>query len=168
MGNYLGRQAEAEAFTKEFEDRIAKAKEKIMDVIPKGSTFTIYEMFEKNATIIGKSSVSGGRALYQILDMLPQEKVQELFDTKEGNNGRYEISYEVVGDYVGDYNFMINFFNKDGQLPATWTNLDVVKNNQVLELPSEYYFASDPLSGLHQAEELADKIVELQRLINNN
>lgn len=163
MGNYLGRQAEAEAFTKEFEDRIAKAKEKIMDVIPKGSTFTIYEMFEKNATIIGKSSVSGGRALYQILDMLPQEKVQELFDTKEGNNGRYEISYEVVGDYVGDYNFMINFFNKDGQLPATWTNLDVVKNNQVLELPSEYYFASDPLSGLHQAEELADKIVEFTK-----
>ena len=28
MGNYLGRQAEAESFTKEFEDRIAKAKEK--------------------------------------------------------------------------------------------------------------------------------------------
>ncbi|MBH9788201.1 hypothetical protein FE576_23250, partial [Clostridioides difficile] len=74
MGNYLGRQAEAEAFTKEFEDQIAKAKEKIMDVIPKGSTFTIYEMFEKNATIIGKSSVSGGRALYQILGMQPQEK----------------------------------------------------------------------------------------------
>lgn len=163
MGNYLGRQEEAKAFTKEFEDRIAKAKEKIMDVIPKGSTFTIYEMFEKNATIIGKSSVSGGRALYQILGMQPQEKVQELFDTKEGNNGRYEISYEVVGNYVGDYNFMINFFNKDGQLPATWTNLDVVKSNQVLELPSEYYFASDPLSGLHQAEELADKIVEFTK-----
>ena len=163
MGNYLGRPEEAKAFTKEFEDRLAKAKEKIMDVIPKGSTFTIYEMFEKNATIIGKSSVSGGRALYQILGMQPQEKVQELFDTKEGNNGRYEISYEVVGNYVGDYNFMINFFNKDGQLPATWTNLDVVKSNQVLELPSEYYFASDPLSGLHQAEELADKIVEFTK-----
>ncbi|WP_254660000.1 hypothetical protein [Lysinibacillus sp. AR18-8] len=118
---------------------------------------------KKNATIIGKSSVSGGRALYQILGMQPQEKVQELFDTKEGNNGRYEISYEVVGNYVGDYNFMINFFNKDGQLPATWTNLDVVKSNQVLELPSEYYFASDPLSGLHQAEELADKIVEFTK-----
>ncbi len=163
MGNYLGRQAEAESFTKEFENRIAKAKEKIMDVIPEGATFTIYEMFEKNATIVGQSSVSGGRALYQILGMKPQEKVQEIFDTKEASNGRYEISYEVVGDYVGDYNFMINFFNKDGQLPATWTNLDVVKNNQILELPSEYYFASDPLSGLHQAEELADKIVDFTK-----
>ena len=47
MGNYLGRQAEAEAFTKEFENRIAKAKEKIMNIIPKHSTFTTYEMFEK-------------------------------------------------------------------------------------------------------------------------
>lgn len=49
--------------------------------------------------------------------MKPQGKVQELFDTKEASNGRYEVSYEVVGDYVGDYNFMINFFNKEGQLP---------------------------------------------------
>ena len=163
MGNYLGRQEGAETFTKEFEDRIAKAKEKISEVIPDGATFTIFEMFEKNATIVGNSSVSGGRALYQILDMKPQEKVQGLYDTKEVSGGRYEISYEVVGDYVGDYNFMINFFNKDGKLPATWTNLDVVKNNQIIELSSEYYFASDPLSGLHQAEELADKIVEFMK-----
>ena len=163
MGNYLGRQKEAEIFMDAFEERLAQAKVKINDVIPDGATFTIYEMFEKNATIVGNSSVSGGRALYQILGMKPQEKVQELFDAKEASGGRYEISYEVVGDYVGDYNFMINFFNKDGKLPGTWTNLDVVKNNQIIELPSEYYFASDPLSGLHQAEELADKIVEFTK-----
>ncbi|XRD26962.1 ABC transporter substrate-binding protein [Lysinibacillus fusiformis] len=67
MGSYLGRQKEAETFVNEFEDRIATAKEKINDVVPDGATFTIYEMFEKNATIVGNSSVSGGRALYQIL-----------------------------------------------------------------------------------------------------
>lgn len=37
----------AETFTKEFEDRIAKAKQKINDVIPDGATFTIFEMFQK-------------------------------------------------------------------------------------------------------------------------
>jgi len=163
MGSYLGRQKEAETFVNEFEDRIATAKEKINDVVPDGATFTIYEMFEKNATIVGNSSVSGGRALYQILGLKPQEKVQEIYDAKEASGGRYEISYEVVGDFVADYNFMINFFNKDGKLPGTWTSLDVVKNNQIIELPSEYYFASDPLSGLHQAEELADKIVEFTK-----
>jgi len=159
MGEFLGRQEEADAFVKDFENRVTQAQEKINAAIPEGATFTIFDLFEKNATVVGNTSVSGGRALYQILGVKPQEKIQELFDTKESNGGRYDVSYEVVGDYVGDYVFVINFFNKDGQLPPTWTNLDVVKNNQIIPLEAEYYFASDPLSGLHQAEDLAEKIV---------
>ncbi|MDD1503293.1 ABC transporter substrate-binding protein [Lysinibacillus sp. CNPSo 3705] len=163
MGEYLGRQDEANAFVQDFEKRIARAQEKINNVIPEGVTFTIYDVFEKNATVVGNSSVSGGRALYQILNMKPQKKVQELFDTKESTGGRYEISYEVVGDYVGDYVFVINFFNKEEKFPSAWNNLDVVKNNKTIELAPEYYFASDPLSGLHQAEDMADKIVEFTK-----
>lgn len=34
------------------------------------------------------------------------------------------------------------------------------KNNNIIDLSPEYYFASDPLSGLHQAEDMANKIVE--------
>ncbi|WPK12536.1 helix-turn-helix domain-containing protein [Lysinibacillus louembei] len=160
MGEYLGRQAEAEKFAQDFEKRIAAAREKIYAAIPEDATFTIFDVFEKNATVVANNSVSGGRALYQVLGMKPQEKVQELFDTKESNNGRYDISYEVVGDYVGDYVFVINFFNPEENFPATWTNLDVVKNNETLNLAPEYYFASDPLSALHQAEEMAETIVQ--------
>ncbi|MGE7092648.1 helix-turn-helix domain-containing protein [Lysinibacillus sp. NPDC048646] len=160
MGEYLGRQAEADAFVKDFDNRIANAQNKINAAIPEGATFTIFDLFEKNATIVGNNSVSGGRALYQILTMKPQEKVQELFDTQESGGGRYDISYEVVGDYIGDYVFLINFFNKGGEFPSTWTNLDIVKNNKIIDLAPEYYFASDPLSGLHQAEDMANKIVE--------
>ncbi|MFY0518337.1 helix-turn-helix domain-containing protein [Lysinibacillus sp. UGB7] len=160
MGEYLGRQAEATAFVKDFDKRIADAQNRINAAIPEGATFTIFDLFEKNATIVANNSVSGGRALYQILNMKPQEKVQELFDTKESGGGRYDISYEVVGDYVGDYVFLINFFNKGGELPSTWTNLDIVKNNKIIDLSPEHYFASDPLSGLHQAEDMANKIVE--------
>ena len=163
MGEFLGRQEEAAAFVKDFDNRIAKAQEKINAAIPEGATFTIFDVFEKNATVVDNSSVSGGRALYQILGVKPQEKVQELFDTKPSNGGRYDVSYEVVGDYVGDYVFVINFFNKSGQFPPTWTNLDVIKNNKVITLEPEYYFASDPLSGLHQAEDLAEKIVEFTK-----
>ncbi|MED3800467.1 helix-turn-helix domain-containing protein [Lysinibacillus xylanilyticus] len=163
MGEFLGRQDEASAFVQEFENRIAQAQIKINNAIPEGATFTIFDVFEKNATVVSNSSISGGRALYQILNMKPQEKVQKLFDTKESSSGRYEISYEVVGDYVGDYVFVINFFNKEEKFPSTWTNLDVVKNNKTIELEPEYYFASDPLSGLHQAEDMADKIVEFTK-----
>ncbi|MGE7110662.1 AraC family transcriptional regulator [Lysinibacillus sp. NPDC047702] len=160
MGEYLGRQQEADAFIKNFENRITKAQEKINAVVSEESTFTIFDLFAKKATVVGNKSVSGGRALYQILGVKPQEKVQNLFDTKDPSRGRYEISYEVVGDYVGDYVFVINFFNKEGKFPSTWTDLDVVKNRQTIQLASEYYFASDPLSGLHQAEDIADKIMK--------
>ena len=160
MGEYLGRQQEADAFIKDFEGRVAKAQEKINAVVSEESTFTIFDLFAKKATVVGNKSVSGGRALYQILGVKPQEKVQNLFDTKNPSRGRYEISYEVVEDYVGDYVFVINFFNKEGKFPSTWTNLDVVKNRKTIQLASEYYFASDPLSGLHQAEDIADKIIE--------
>lgn len=160
MGEYLGRQQQADAFIKDFEGRIAKAQEKINAVVSEESTFTIFDLFAKKATVVGNNSVSGGRALYQILGVKPQEKVQNLFDTKDPSRGRYEISYEVAGDYVGDYVFVINFFNKEGEFPSTWTNLDVVKKKQTIQLAPEYYFASDPLSGLHQAEDIADKIIE--------
>ncbi len=160
MGEYLGRQQEADAFINDFESRIAKAQEKVNAVVSEDSTFTIFDLFAKKATVVGNKSVSGGRALYQILGVKPQEMVQNLFDTKDPSLGRYEIPYEVVGDYVGDYVFVINFFNKEGEFPSTWTNLDVVKKRKTLQLASEFYFASDPLSGLHQAEDLADKIIE--------
>jgi len=160
MGEYLGRQQEADAFINDFQSRIAKAQEKVNAVVSEDSTFTIFDLFAKKATIVGNKSVSGGRALYQILAVKPQEMVQKLFDTQDPSLGRYEISYEVVGDYVGDYVFVINFFNKEGEFPSTWTNLDVVKKRKTIQLPSEFYFASDPLSGLHQAEDLADKIIE--------
>ncbi|UZM99994.1 hypothetical protein OL548_08870 [Lysinibacillus sp. MHQ-1] len=59
MGNYLGRQKEAEIFMDEFEERLAQAKVKINDVIPDGATFTIYEMFEKKCNYCWKFKCIG-------------------------------------------------------------------------------------------------------------
>ncbi len=47
MGEFLGRQAEAEAFVKDFDNRITKAQSKINAAIPEGATFTIFDLFEK-------------------------------------------------------------------------------------------------------------------------
>lgn len=163
MGEYLGRTDKAEQFLEDFDKRIAVAKEKINKVVSKDSTFTIFDLGKKNLSVIAPNGVVGGRALYETLGMTPPPKVKELFDTKEADGSRYEISYEVVNDYVGDYVIEMNYFNKGGSLPATWTNLDAVKKGAVIKLAPEYYFASDPVSVLHQAEDLATKIEKLTK-----
>ncbi|MEG0450995.1 MAG: ABC transporter substrate-binding protein, partial [Lysinibacillus sp.] len=163
MGKFLGREAEAEKFVESFDKRIAAAQEKILNAVPDGSTFSLYQVAEKNAHVIDNDSIAGGRAFYQILGMKPPQKIQELFDTKESDYGRYPISFETIGDYEGDY-VLVNMVAKNNEdLPPTWRNLNAVKNNEVIELDPEYYFPSDPLSSLHQAEEIAEKIVELTK-----
>lgn len=163
MGKFLGREEEAKTFVEDFDQRIAAAKEKILNAVPDGSTFSLYQVAEKDAHVIANNSIAGGRAFYQILGMKPAPKIQELFDTKESDYGRYPTSFETIGDYEGDY-VLVNMVAKNSEdLPPTWKNLNAVKNNEVIELDPLYYFPSDPLSSLHQAEEIAEKIVELTK-----
>lgn len=163
MGDFLGREEGAKVFVEDFDQRIAAAKEKILNAVPEGSTFSLYQVAEKNAHVIANNSIAGGRAFYQILGMKPPQKIQELFDTKESDYGRYPISFETIGDYEGDYVLVNMVAENSGNFPPTWRNLNAVKNNEVIELDPLYYFPSDPLSTLHQAEEIAEKIVELTK-----
>ncbi|MEC1177683.1 hypothetical protein P9B03_04240 [Metasolibacillus meyeri] len=110
-----------------------------------------------------EKEVDGGRALYDLLGMEPAPKIQELFDTATPERGRFSISIETLGDYVGDYVFATILVEDHNDLPTTWKSLEVVKNKKVIELDPKYYFASDPLSALYQAEEMVDKIEELAK-----
>ncbi|WP_179086331.1 MULTISPECIES: hypothetical protein [Paenibacillus] len=46
-------------------------------------------------------------------------------------------------------------------MPATWKMLDAVKNNRMIEIDMEKYFAADSYSSLLQAEDIADKLTKL-------
>ncbi|MEK4482756.1 MULTISPECIES: hypothetical protein [Paenibacillus] len=43
----------------------------------------------------------------------------------------------------------------------TWKMLDAVKNNRIIEIDMEKYFAADSYSSLLQAEDIADKLSKL-------
>lgn len=160
MGDILNRQEQAEKWLAEFDQRVAAAKEKIEGVIPEGATVTIADYtFEKNVMIIGDQGERGSKAVYKLLGLTPPARVQsDIIDKKEG---RLEVSWETVGDYIGDYLIvMTNETSGSLKLPATWTTLEPVKNNNVYELDIRKYFNSDPLSALYQAEEIADVLVK--------
>ncbi|WP_410772423.1 AraC family transcriptional regulator [Fontibacillus sp. BL9] len=159
MGEILNKQDKAKEWLADFDQRKEAARSKIDQVIPEGATFTIvdYVTVEKFAMVVGDLGERGGKAIYQILGLTPAPKVKsELIDKKES---RVELSWETVGDYVGDYVIvLVNEGQEPPKLPSTWTSLPAVTNNRVYEIEMKKYFASDPMSALLQAEEIADKL----------
>ncbi|GIN72346.1 iron(3+)-hydroxamate-binding protein YxeB [Bacillus sp. J14TS2] len=162
MGAFLGRETEAKAFNQDFEKRITDAKEKIEDAIGEDATLTIYTLTGKEVYIVSDNSVNGGRALYTVLGRKPAPKVQELIDNDQFSSGSYQTSWETIGDFEGDYIFYIKS-EETADDQVTWNNLKAIKNGHAIELPQKYYFASDALSVLHQAEDMAEKISALAK-----
>jgi iron complex transport system substrate-binding protein len=162
MGEILDREEEAKHFVADFEKRKIAARDKIKNAIANDATISIvdYITVEKFLMVIGNLGERGGRATYDILGMNPTPKVQSEIIDKEMS--RVEVSWETVNDYVGDYVIVLTVKDKaPPKLPATWKMLDAVKNNRVIEIDMEKYFAADSYSSLLQAEDIADKISKL-------
>jgi len=160
MGNYLDREKEAESFLKKYHERVNKAKNKIDKAISSDTTFTIFQLTDKKAHVVSPNGVLGGRALYNLMEMKAPQNVQNMFDSKESESGSFPISFETIGDYTADYVFELINSEQKIDYPVTWKSLDVVKNKETIPLDIKYFFAGDPVSAMHQAEEIADKIVE--------
>ncbi|MEC1176872.1 hypothetical protein P9B03_00020 [Metasolibacillus meyeri] len=81
----------------------------------------------------------------------------------EDSNGDWQkqrISWEIVGDYVGDYVGVLDY-GQEYETTSTWNNLDVVKNDKVITFDSKYFFLADPISVIHQAEQMAEEIIKV-------
>ena len=68
-----------------------EAKQKIHNAIGKDATFTIYQLDDKNVSVIAPDGIVGGRVLYETLGMTPPTKAQKLFDTEKAEYYRYRI-----------------------------------------------------------------------------
>nr|WP_232242918.1 AraC family transcriptional regulator [Paenibacillus sp. GSMTC-2017] len=162
MGHILDREEEAKKWLEDFDKRTEAARNKVKNALPKDATISIvdYITVDKFLMVIGKNGERGGRAAYELLGLTPAPKVKsEIIDKKLD---RIEVSWETVNDYVGDYIIVLSVEGKEPpKLPMTWNSLDTVKNNRIIEIEMENYFAADSFSSLLQAEDIADKIVKL-------
>ncbi|GKU79410.1 AraC family transcriptional regulator [Paenibacillus sp. L3-i20] len=162
MGYILDREEEAKNWLIDFDKRTEAARTKVKNAIPADETISIvdYITVDDFLMVIGKNGERGGRAAYELLDLNPAPKVKsEIIDQKKD---RIEVSWETVNDYVGDYVIVLSVKGKKPpELPMMWKNLDAVKNNRVIVIEMENYFAADSFSSLLQAEDIADKIAKL-------
>lgn len=157
FGELLGRTERAEAWLKNYDERIAAAKARVDAVVPPDATFTIFERSEKSVWTYGDNFGRGGQPIYQALGRQPKAEVADEMMEKQWA----ELSLEALPQYAGDYlivtvssssNWSIDTFKAD----PVWGSLEAVKQDRLYVWPEERSWYYDPIAVLSQTEELAD------------
>jgi len=153
FGKLLGREAEAEAWLANYDDRIAKAKAKVDKAIPADATFSIFEDGEKSVWTYGDNFGRGGQPIYQALGRKPPANVADEIMEKQWK----ELSQEILSTYAGDYIILTSNTRtlEDIKKDPVWRTLDAVKNDRVYVWKEERSWYYDPIAVLSQTEELA-------------
>jgi len=163
FGEILGREAEAEQWISQFDQKVLAAREKIASATDAGETFTIFNVWKNTLRVYGFVNM-GGYALYEALQVAPAPKVDEVFRNSE--EWYREISFEVLSEFAGDHIFLTSYdpdgtstVLKDLEASPIWKNLDAVKNNRVYIIDYNTLYNDDPIAVEHQVDVLADAIL---------
>jgi iron complex transport system substrate-binding protein len=157
FGELLGLEDKANAWLKDYDERIAAAKQRVDAVIQPDATFTILELGDKSVWAYGDNFGRGGQPIYQSLGRKPRADVAEELMEKQW----MELSMETLAGYVGDYIVLtvgdVNEWTIDKlKADPIWGSLAAVKQNQVYIWQEERSWYYDPIAVLSQTEELAD------------
>ncbi|KUF30351.1 MULTISPECIES: ABC transporter substrate-binding protein [Lysinibacillus] len=154
FGEILGKEKEAEEWLKEFDKKVAKAKDSIKGLIREGTTFSLMGPFGKDFYVYGDGVNRGGQAIYQQLGLTPPKLVRK--DLIEPKINALSISQEKIADYAGDYIFLdISGEAEFDENDPVWSTIDAVKNNKVFYLNPERFWPYDPIAVESQVEEIA-------------
>lgn len=164
LGELVNRQEEAEKWISSFEEKLAKAQQRLADEAPADTTVTILSIFQKDVKVYGYRNM-GGDVLYNLLQVKPPEKVREMFEDKDAWN--YAVSFEELPEIAGTH-IILTAYDAEGtgretleQLEQSqiWQGLDAVKNNRVHKIAYYDLFFDDPIAVEHQIEMLTDMIL---------
>ncbi|MFD1885854.1 ABC transporter substrate-binding protein [Paenibacillus wenxiniae] len=164
FGKLLGREQQAEAWLKQYDEAATAARAKIKDVVKPGETAVLINVREKDVAILGDNYGRGGYALYDGLQFKPLANVKK--EVIDSGKQILQIQLESLPDYANADHIFICF--NDGTTEAQkntilnssiWKNLPAVKKGQVYDLPYDTFSYYDPESIIGQMGLLADMIV---------
>lgn len=164
LGEATGREAEAKAAIKQFEDKLAEAQAELNADIFKDKTFSIFQDWGADSYgVFYETGSRGGTLLYEHLHLKKPQKLEEL--VKDSGNGRGSLSYEVAAQYFGDYVIWFLMEDKVSEFAQTeiWKSIPAVAAGNIIEIPGEYtglFFYSDVVSMTAQMELILNKLLE--------
>lgn len=158
IGEIFGKEKEAEEWLAVFDEKMEQERAKVLAVMDKEETVSIFGAFGKDSYIYGDGIYRGGQAIYKHLKLTPPDRIKtELIDAGETYK---QVSFEVLTDYAGDYIFFdeskVGSLDKDD---AVWASIDAVKNEKIFYLDPERFWPYDPVAVLAQVEEVAEMLV---------
>lgn len=153
FGDLLGREEEAKAWLTDYDTRTASAQEKVLQVIPADSTFSVIESSDNSLMAVGTSFGKGGQPIYNGFGFKPPAEIA----AEMADPGWASFSAEVLPKYAGDYIILTSDSETLDELQADpiWGALPAVKNNHVFLWTSDRSGYWDPIAILSQTEELA-------------
>ncbi|GGI96824.1 ABC transporter substrate-binding protein [Paenibacillus hunanensis] len=164
FGKLLGREQQAEAWLKQYDEAATAARAKIKNVVKPGETAVLINVREKDVAILGDNYGRGGYALYDGMQFKPLENVKK--EVIDSGKQILQIQLESLPEYANADHIFICF--NDGTTEAQkntilnssiWKNLPAVKSGQVYDLPYDTFSYYDPESIVGQMGLLADMIV---------
>jgi iron complex transport system substrate-binding protein len=160
----MGKKEEAERWIKEFEKKVATAKQQVNETIASNETFTIVSFFEKSPRVYRDQNM-GGNVLYKYLGLKPQQKVLSDLINSQQKPPYVEVSAEVIPDFAGDHLVVaVNEGNKAAfesfKKTGIWSNLGAVKNNKVYTIDYDLFLQSDPIAVTKQVELLTEMLID--------
>ncbi len=169
IGEATGHTAQAEAAVKNFEAKLAEAKEKLQDDAFKDKTFSINEDWGSGSYgVYYETGSRGGTLIYETLELQKPEKLEQLIE--ETGEGRGGLSYEVAADYFGDYMIWFRPYDATEDTPSEyettpiWETIPAVREGRVVTVPgnmSGLFYYSDVASLTGQLDYLLGQLVAL-------
>lgn len=165
LGELLNKQEEAESWIASFEEKLEAARRRLAEQAPPDTTVTILGVFQKELKVYGYNNM-GGDVLYNLLQMKPPQKVQDMI--KESQAWNQAVSFEALPEIAGTH-IILTAYDPEGtgrelleQLEQSqiWNNLDAVQNNRVHKVAYYDLFFDDPIAIEHQIEMLSDMILK--------
>lgn len=150
MGTFLGKEAEAEAFIKEYEAKAVSAREAVKGAVGEEETVAIFRFFGSSIRVYGGRDV--GHAIYNGLQLKPVEQIAAAMEQNPEFTSTEDISLEELPAYAGD-RILVMVTDEDGdrayqeaQKLSLWSSLPAVQNKHVYEIPADKWFTYDPIS----------------------
>ncbi|QAY65901.1 iron-hydroxamate ABC transporter substrate-binding protein [Paenibacillus protaetiae] len=147
IGKLLNKQQEAQAWADDFTKRAEEAGKEVKAKIGENATVSVFETDSKEFYVFGNAWARGTEVLYQAMKLNMPEKVK----ADALGPGYYTMSPEVLSDYAGDYIVLSRSSKGDNSFmqSETWKKIPAVKNNHVIEIETDDYTYSDPITLEH-------------------
>ncbi|MFC9710034.1 ABC transporter substrate-binding protein [Paenibacillus sp. NPDC056933] len=153
FGKALNKEKEAEAWTTNYDARIADAKKSVSEAIDSDAEVSVMQFYDKAPLAFGDNFGRGGQAVYSALGLNPPADKKEILMKDQ----LVEVSSESIPDFAGDYIILTadNLTVEELKTKPVWSSLDAVKNDHVFIWSPDRSWYFDPIATLDQTEELA-------------